>query len=165
MERPKNSDGKRDGDDDRHEDVADAVADTLDVRAAGLRALHGGDYMRERGRLAGGGDAHDEAAVYIHCAGKKFVAGFFVRRNGFAGEHGFVHGRLTFKHHAVHRHAVAGAERDAIADFEFGNGNFNFGFRISDFGFGEIQRLEIERLAGEIQPRGRCSLSFGERVR
>ncbi len=71
-------------------------------------------------------DAHDEAAVHIHRAGKKFAAGFFVHRNGFAGKHGFVHGGFAFEHHTVHRHAVAGPQRDAVANLQFGNGNLDF---------------------------------------
>src|ERR1035441_6408256 len=101
MNGPKNSGGERDANDDRHEDIADAVAEALDVCAAGLRALHGGDDVRERGGFTSGGDAHDEAAVEIHRAGEQFVAGFFVGGNGFAGEHRLVHGGITFEHHAV----------------------------------------------------------------
>ena len=137
MNRPKNSGGERDGNDDGHKDAADAVAEALNVGAAGLGALHGGDDVRQRRRLAGGGDAQDEVTVQIHRAGEKFAAGFFVGGNGFAGEHGLVHGGFAFNHHAVHRHAVAGAQRDAVADFQFGNGNhlLNFRFPISDFRF------------------------------
>ena len=73
-------------------------------------------------RFAGGGDAHDEPAVQIHRAGEKFAAGFFVGGNGFAGEHGFVHGGFAFEHNAVHRHAVAGLRttRSPICNSETG---------------------------------------------
>ena len=133
-ESPPQRGGDGDGDDDRHEDAAHAVAEALDVGAAGLGALHGGDDVRQRGAFAGGRHAHDEPAIQIHRAGVKFAAGFFVHRHRFAGEHGLVHGGIAFGHHAIHRHPVAGAQRDQIADFQFGDGNFNFGFRISDFG-------------------------------
>ncbi len=49
--------------DDRHKHAAHPVAEALDVRAAGLGALDGGDDVRQRGGFAGGGHAHDEAAV------------------------------------------------------------------------------------------------------
>ena len=116
-EAPPKRGGNGDGDDDRHEHAAHAVAEALDVGAAGLGALHGGDDVRERGAFAGGGHAHDEPAVQIHRAGEKFAAGFFVHGHGFAGEHGLVHGGIAFDHHAVHRHAVAGAQRDADRRF------------------------------------------------
>ena len=120
---PPKSGGDGNGNDDRHEDAAHAVAEALDVGAAGLGALHGGDDVRECGGFAGGRHAHDEPAVQIHRAGVKFAAGFFVHRNGFPGEHRLVHGGIAFGHHAVHRHAVPGAQRDQVADFQFRNGN------------------------------------------
>jgi len=40
-----------------------------------LRALHGGDDVRQGGFLAGGGHAHDKAAIQIHRPGEKFAAG------------------------------------------------------------------------------------------
>ena len=123
---PKNSRRERNGDDHRHEDAADTVAEPLDVGAAGLRALDGGDDVGERGRLASGGDAHDKTAIQIHRPCEQFAAGLFVRRNGFAGKHRLVHGGFAFKHNAVHRHTVAGAQRDAVVDFQFGNRNFCF---------------------------------------
>ena len=36
----------------------------------------------------------------------------------------FVHGGIAFGHDAVHRHAVAGAQRDEVADLQFGDGDF-----------------------------------------
>ena len=76
--------------------------------------------------FAGGRHAHDEPAIQIHRAGIKFAAGLFVHRHRFAGEHRLVHGGIAFGHHAVHRHAVPGAQRDQIADLQFGDGNFLF---------------------------------------
>ena len=116
-ESPPKSGGDGDGNDGGHEHVAHAVAEALDVGAAGLGALHGGDDVRQRGGFAGGGHAHDKPAIQIDRAGEKFAAGFFVHGHGFAGEHRLVHGGITFNHHAVHRHAVAGFERDKIAGF------------------------------------------------
>ena len=113
---PKNSRRQRNDDDDRHEDVADAVAESLDVGAAGLLALHGGDDVRERGAFASRGDAHDEAAIKIYGAGKKFGARFFFRRNRFAREHRFIHRRRAFDDDAIHRHALTGTKRDAVID-------------------------------------------------
>jgi len=143
-ESPPQCGGDGDDNDGRNEDVAHAVAEALDVGAAGLGALHGGDDVRQCRAFAGGGHAHDEPAVQIHRAGVKFTAGFFVHRNGFAGEHGLVHGGIAFGHHAVHRHTVPGTERDPIGDFQFGDGDFHFGLRILDCGFGKGQRLQIE---------------------
>ncbi len=67
---PPQSGGDGDGHDDGHEHVAHAVAEALDVGTAGLGALHGGDDVGERGAFAGGGHAHDEAAIQIHGAGE-----------------------------------------------------------------------------------------------
>ena len=136
-ETPPKRGGNRNRDDNRHEHAAHAVAEALDVGAAGLGALDGGDDVRKRGGFAGGGHAHDEAAVQVHRAGEQFAAGFLVGGNGFAGEHGLVNGRIALHHDAVHRHAVAGLEHDAVADLQFGNGNlrFNCGLRIADFRF------------------------------
>ena len=116
-ESPPQRGGHGDGDNDRHKDIANAVAEALDVGAAGLRALHGGDDVRQRSGFAGSGDAHDEATVEIHRAGEQFAARFFVHRHGFAGEHGFIHGGIAFDDHTVHRHAVTGAQCDVVADF------------------------------------------------
>ena len=57
---------------------------------------------------------------------KSSLPDFLSAGNGFAGEHGLVHGGIAFDHHAVHRHAVAGSQRDQVADFQFGDGNFDF---------------------------------------
>ena len=108
-----------------HKHAAHAVAEPLDVRAAGLCALDGGNDVRQRGFLAGGGDAHDEAAVQIHRPGEKFAAGFFVGGNGFAGEHCLVHGGFALDDNSVHRHMIPGTERDAVANFQFRDGHFN----------------------------------------
>ena len=148
-ESPPKPGGDGDGDDDGHEHTAHAVAKALDVGAAGLGALHGGDDVGQRGGFAGGGHAHDEPAVQIHRAGEKLAAGFFVRGHGLAGEHRLVHGGIAFDHDAVHRHAVAGFERHEVADFQFGNGNFDFGVRSSEFGVGNPPR----GLRGEVQQR------------
>ena len=146
---PPQSGGDGDGNDDRHEHAAHAVAEALDAGAAGLGALHGGDDVRERGAFAGGGHAHDEPAVQIDRAGEQFAAGFFVRGNGFAGEHCLVHGGIAFNNDTVHRHAVAGFEHDEIPGLQFGNGNFNFGVRSSEIGAGNPPR----GLRGEGQQR------------
>jgi hypothetical protein len=44
------------------------------------------------------------------------VAGVFVHRNGFAGEHGFVHGRVAVGDLAVHGDAFARSDQQRIAD-------------------------------------------------
>ncbi len=92
--------------------VAHAVAETLDVGAAGLRALHGGDDVRERGAFAGCRHAHNEPTIQIHRAGKKFGANFFINGNGFAGERGFINRRIAFDDNSIHGNAIAGAQCD-----------------------------------------------------
>ncbi len=107
-ESPPKSSGQGDQHYDRHEHAADAVGKTLDVRAAGLGALHGGDDVRQRRGLAGCGDAHHEAAAQIHRARAKFASGGLVHGHGFASEHGFIHGGIAFHRFAVGGHVVAG---------------------------------------------------------
>jgi len=108
--------------------------------------------MRECGAFAGGHHAHDEPAIQIHRAGVKFAAGFFVHWHRFAGEHGFIHGGITFDHHAIHRHAVAGAQRDQIADLQFGNGDFNFLLVGRDSRRAAHGNWIAKRLAGSLAP-------------
>ena len=79
-ESPPERRGNRDGNDDRHEDTADAVANALNVRAAGLRALHGGDDVGESGGFAGGGHAQEQTAIEVDGAGVELAADFFVNR-------------------------------------------------------------------------------------
>src|SRR5436190_9368426 len=64
-EAPPKRGSKGDNDDNRDEDAADSIGETLDVRAAGLRALDRGDDMRERGLFTSGDHARDEAAIGI----------------------------------------------------------------------------------------------------
>ena len=116
-ESPPQSGGERDADNDRHEDIAHAIAKALDVGATGLRAPDGGDDVSKRGAFAGGDDAHSEAAIEIHGAGEKLAANFFINWNGFAGKRGFINHRIAFNNNSVNRHAVAGTQNNFIADF------------------------------------------------
>jgi hypothetical protein len=133
---------------DRHEHAADAVSKTLDVRAAGLGALHGGDDVRQRRGFASCGDAHHEAAVQVHRARAKFASCGLVHGHGFASEHGFIHGGIAFHRFTVSGNVVAGPQRHQIADAQFGHGNFGL------FDWSDGRRSDPTRgLRGEIQQR------------
>ncbi len=66
----------------------------------------------------GAGDADFQRAGQILRAGKNFVAGLFVHRQGFAGDGGLVEGALAGENHAVGGDVVAGADADDVADGE-----------------------------------------------
>ena len=75
--------GGRDRDEDNYgdEDVAHPIAEALDVRAAGLRPLHGGNDVGEGGFLADRSDALQQASVLIHGAGVESRARRFLHRH------------------------------------------------------------------------------------
>ena len=124
---PTKAGGERNGDDDRHEHAAHAVAEALDVGAAGLGALHGGDDVRERGGFAGGGHAHDEPAVQIHRAGEQFARRIFLS----AGTDSPVSiASSTADSPSTTTPSTGtrspGLQHDAVADLQFGNRELRF---------------------------------------
>jgi hypothetical protein len=149
---------RRHGDDDdhRYEHAAHPVAELLDFGAAVLRALNHGDDLRQRGGIARGGDAHDEAAVEVHGAAIDFRAGLLVHGDRLAGEHRFIHGGGAFDDFAVGWNAVAGTERDAVIEFELRHGHFVF----------VALRVQVAgRLRGEVQQRPQGTRGPGAHAR
>ena len=81
---------RRDAEHRRHEPRRDTIGERLDRRAAALRF---GDHLhdaREHRVAAHAFGAHQEAAGAIHRAAGDGVAGRFLDRQRFAGEHGFI---------------------------------------------------------------------------
>ncbi len=60
--------------------------------------------------------AHDDAPGAVDRAADHLGAWFLLDRQGFAGHHGFIDGAAPFDDHTVHRHAIARANSEAIAD-------------------------------------------------
>jgi len=51
------------------------------------------------------------------------IANRFVHGDGFAGQGGFIHGRVAFQHRAIHRDGLARPDDEHIALFYLGNGH------------------------------------------
>ena len=69
---PPKSGPQRDEHHDRDEHAAHPIPEALDVRAARLRALDGGDDVGQRGLFTRRGDAQQEPPVLVHRAGIEF---------------------------------------------------------------------------------------------
>ena len=113
--------------DQGHEHAADAVSQPLNVRAAGLGPLHGGNDMRQRGRFARRRHAHYQPTVDVDRAGVNRASDCLIHGHGFTSKHGFVHRRFPFRDFAVGGHTVAGSQHCQVFGLEFGDGHFRFG--------------------------------------
>lgn len=126
-EAPAEAGGQRHRDHQRHKDTADTVTEPLDVGAAGLGALHGGNDVRQRRFFAGRRYEHHQAPVDVRRARVEPAAGAFVHWHRFTGQHGLIYRRIAFRHFAIGRYAVAGAQDNAVARAQFGHGNLDLG--------------------------------------
>jgi hypothetical protein len=91
-ESPAEAGGQSHGHHQRHKDVADAVAQPLNARPAGLGALDSGDDVRQRGFLARGRHTHQQPPVQAYRACVKPAPGGLVRGDGLTGQHRLIHG-------------------------------------------------------------------------
>ena len=105
--------------DDRGDEVrADAVDEPLDVRLSGLGLLDPADDPLDRGVLADVRRLHEEDAVLVDRRADDLVAGGLLDRDGLAGQHRLVDGRLALGDDPVGRDPLAGADLHHVADFE-----------------------------------------------
>src|SRR5665213_4027450 len=111
-ETPPKSGAHGDDDNHRHEHTADAITESLNVRATGLCALHGSNDVCQCRGFAGSRDAHDEPAIETYRACVKLTFRRLVHWHGFAGKHGFVHGGIAYGNFTIDRHAVTGCKID-----------------------------------------------------
>ena len=100
----------------RHEHRRDAVGQLANSRFTALRLTHQFDDARQRGLAADGGGAEQHAAVVDHRPGMHRVAGAFLLRHRFAGQHRFIKPDFTLYDFAVDRHAIAGGQPQRHAE-------------------------------------------------
>ena len=109
----------------RHKNGRDLVHQTLNGRFGGLRVFHQTDDVRQHRFLTHGSDLQGDAALAIDGRTGQPVADGFGHRLGFAGQHGLVHLRLAFQHHAVDRHALAGEDHQTVAHQNLDQGHIH----------------------------------------
>ena len=112
---------RREGDD--HDPRGPAVGDADDLRLARVGGLHQAHHALDGTVLAHAGGAHLEGAELVDRAAHHLVARAFVHRQGFAGHHRLVDGRLAGGDNAVHRHRLAGQHAQKFADAHFLGGD------------------------------------------
>ena len=109
--------------DRRYEDAADAVAEPLNVGAAGLRSLHGADDVGQRRVLPHRGDMHGQTSVQVDGTGVKLSASRLLHRQRFTGEHRFVDDRVALDDFAIGRHAVARLQQHLVVQAQLRYGH------------------------------------------
>ena len=147
-----------DADDDRHEDRADAVDQTLDRRLLRLRRL---DHAHDPGQLRFGADGsrlHERQAFAVDRPAGHPAAGLASDRQALAGDQRLVQMARAFLHGAVHRHALAGLDDDEVADANLGDRHFDLGGSAPDSrglrtkGIERSDRLGRLLLGSSLQP-------------
>ena len=105
-------DGGQDGDgDDRgHEHAADLIRKSCDGRFGVARLVHQPDDLRQGGVVAHAGGAEAEGAVFIDGGGDDRIPFALFHGNAFSGDGGLIQKTVSFRDHAVHRNAHAGAD-------------------------------------------------------
>ena len=73
----------------------------------------------QRGILGAFGDGKLQAAALVQGACENLASRGFGDRHRFAGEAGLIDVAGALDHHAIHRHMLAGAEKNDVADGEF----------------------------------------------
>ena len=134
-----------DGDDGGHEPGGDLVGQALDRRPAALglaHHLHDAGQQRVAADLLG---AQDQRARAVEGAADHLVAGRLGDGHGFAGDHGFVDEPLALEHQGIHRHLLAGAEAQAVADDD--RFQRHVGFRSVGADAARLLRRQIEQRA------------------
>ena len=111
------------GDDGGHEYAGNPVRNLGDGGLGGGSIGNHPDNLGQGGILAhAGGLAADEAGL-VDGGGGDGIARSLIHGDGFAGERGFVHRRLTLQHHAVHGNALTRANHKDIALLHLRNGH------------------------------------------
>ncbi len=105
--------GQRDH--DRDEDPGDAVGQPLHLSLAGLRLLHQLGHLGEPGVGADAGGADEQAAAGVDGRAGDRVAGPYLDRDRFAGEHRGVDRGGTLLDHAVGGDLLAGPYDESVA--------------------------------------------------
>ena len=95
----------------------------MNRRFGALRFFHHADNLRQSGFRAHARGLKLKTAVFINSDAEHHIARVFFRGNAFAGEHGFVHGRVAFNDFPVNRNFFARPDDYDIAFNYFINGD------------------------------------------
>ena len=113
--RPRGKGSDRDEHDARHEPARHLVREFLDWRARALRLGHHMDDPGEHRVAADPLGAHDKAAGRVDRCARHLVARGFLDRQRLAGDHRLVNVAVSFDHHTIDRHLLAGTHAQPVA--------------------------------------------------
>ncbi len=99
----------------RHEIKTHPVGQTRDGGLAALSLAHQTDDARQTRVPAHGFRAHGQRTLAVDAARHQLVPRPHRHGYGFAGQQGEIHGALAGQHNAVHGHAAAGPDQQAVA--------------------------------------------------
>ena len=109
-----------------HKHRAHLVHQPLDRRLGRLRVFHQADDVGQHRVHPHRTHLQHHAALAVDAAAGELGAHLLGHRQGFAGQHGFVHLRAAFEQRAVHGETLAGFHHNLVAHQHFGHGHINF---------------------------------------
>ena len=109
-QRPGDEGRDRNQHDRRHEPARHLVGEFLDGRTRTLRLGHHAHDLRQHRILANPFGAHDEGAGAVDGRSGNLVAGYFLDRYRFAGDHRFIDRTMTIDHDPIDRHFLTRAD-------------------------------------------------------